>query len=263
MLTFKLSPELLHQTLVSPVCDCVKDSWELEQSNRSWKQITVMHSVSSTFSPVFIFLLAENSFRERVTALRREDRETEEEKDRESQEKSVDECKRRSFTVYWSLRGIMSCGSFLPCVCTCDWKDKGTHFDTSAMCLCLRVSHRSSSSSRTTSFNLVSPIPLVSKLSERARRLYRALLFCSLKKIQKYASESKMFPQCWLTHWLVMMLYLTNRANPATTEPKLSDCNNNQQNEFSDFPAVRAPSPVHVVLDAQQIVGHSLQCELM
>lgn len=53
------------------------------------------------------------------------------------------------------------------------------------------------------------------------------------------------------------------QGHPATTEPKLSDCNNNQQNELSDFPAFRAPSPVHVVLDAQQIVGHSLQRELM
>lgn len=44
---------------------------------------------------------------------------------------------------------------------------KATHVDTSAMCLCLRVSHRSSSSSSTTSFIRVSPIPLVSKLQER------------------------------------------------------------------------------------------------
>lgn len=44
-----------------------------------------------------------------------------------------------------------------------------THVDTSAMCLCLRLSHRSSSSSNRTSFVLVSPIPLVSKLKEDER----------------------------------------------------------------------------------------------
>lgn len=39
-----------------------------------------------------------------------------------------------------------------------------THWETSAMCLCLRLTHRSSSSWRRTSFSRESPIPLVSYL---------------------------------------------------------------------------------------------------
>lgn len=39
-----------------------------------------------------------------------------------------------------------------------------THWDTSAMCLCRRDTHRSSSSCRSTSFSRESPIPLVSYL---------------------------------------------------------------------------------------------------
>lgn len=67
--------------------------------------------------------------------------------------------------VYWGW-------SFKKCSHTTKLKLKcvrieGTHVDTSAMCLCRRVSQRSSSSSKTTSFILVSPIPLVSNLTER------------------------------------------------------------------------------------------------
>lgn len=44
---------------------------------------------------------------------------------------------------------------------------KSTHWDTSAICLCLRLTHRSSSSCSRTSFSRESPIPLVSYLKRR------------------------------------------------------------------------------------------------
>lgn len=43
---------------------------------------------------------------------------------------------------------------------------ESTHWDTSAMCLCLRLTHRSSSSCNSTSFTRESPMPLVSYLQD-------------------------------------------------------------------------------------------------
>lgn len=43
-------------------------------------------------------------------------------------------------------------------------EERGSYWDTSAMCLWRRVIHRSSSSSRSTSFTRASPMPLVSYL---------------------------------------------------------------------------------------------------
>lgn len=44
---------------------------------------------------------------------------------------------------------------------------KITHWDTSAICLCLRLTHRSSSSCSRTSFSRESPMPLVSYLKKK------------------------------------------------------------------------------------------------
>lgn len=99
---------------------------------------------------------------------------------KECHEKSV-EWKRRKFSLRWLTIGVaelFACnrGKYLcwrlPKECSSDEKVKATHVDTSAMCLCLSVIHRSSSSSSTTSFILFSPIPLVSKLTRKATEVY-------------------------------------------------------------------------------------------
>lgn len=69
-----------------------------------------------------------------------------------------------SLYLYHSQHKVLLCLS-RPCT-VCVQKVKAPYADTSAICLCLRVSHRSSSSSSNTSFILVSPIPLVSNLLE-------------------------------------------------------------------------------------------------
>lgn len=109
------------------------------------------HTVSSqpavsTFSPVFILLLEEKSFSWRVTSL-------EEGGVKESREKV------RPRGGCEDQRGRRRE----------DKEDGGgggrwTHWDTSAMCLCLRLTHRSSSSCSRTSFSRESPMPLVSYL---------------------------------------------------------------------------------------------------
>lgn len=47
---------------------------------------------------------------------------------------------------------------------------KSTHWETSAMCLCLRLTHRSSSSCSRTSFSRESPMPLVSYLNRKRKK---------------------------------------------------------------------------------------------
>lgn len=49
-----------------------------------------------------------------------------------------------------------------------------SYWDTSAMCLCRSAIHRSSSSSRSTSFTRASPMPLVSYLEETGLGLARS-----------------------------------------------------------------------------------------
>lgn len=97
-----------------------------------------------TLSPVFILLLEENSFRDRVTSLQRGGGQS---------------CERGGDPH--SGVGGSAKPSAPPRRCP---SPRATHWDTSAMCLWRRVTHRSSSSSRRTSLIRASPMPLVSYL---------------------------------------------------------------------------------------------------
>lgn len=96
----------------------------------------------------------------------------------------------------------------MPCVYMCEKRVKDTHVDTSAMCLCLRVSHRSSSSSSNTSFILVSPIPLVSNLTESAREVTVCMCVSNRDKFKTFASGNEMLFQCrsTLKYLIIFML---------------------------------------------------------
>lgn len=94
-----------------------------------------------TLSPVFILLLEENSFRDRVTSLGTGEH-----------------------SVSWegTLSSRVGGNAHVPPSQQTIRRD--TYWDTSAMCLWRKVTHRSSSSSRRTSLIRASPMPLVSYL---------------------------------------------------------------------------------------------------
>lgn len=102
-------------------------------------------SMSSTFSPVFIFLLAENSFRERVTALCRQVRQKRTRKVRGKEQMGE---KLRGFSVCRLLRG--SCRSVVgtvplvvvyPChECVCVSRTSNALTLTPQRCVCVSES---------------------------------------------------------------------------------------------------------------------------
>lgn len=64
-----------------------------------------------------------------------------------------------------------------------------THWETSAMCLCLRLTHRSSSSCSRTSFSRESPMPLVSYLKRKSQT--------NTKRCQKHKiAVQSAYPNC-------------------------------------------------------------------